>query len=52
MEDILSHPFGPIPWALSTPDGLLRKTSKAALGTCLQSNVAPVEQLPDNNILH
>lgn len=22
MEDILSHPLGPLPWALSTPDGL------------------------------
>ncbi|XP_065900210.1 uncharacterized protein [Dysidea avara] len=48
MEDILSHPLGPLPWALSTPDGLLRKTNKAALATSLQSNVAPIEQLPDN----
>ena len=48
MEDILSHPLVPLPWALSTPDGLLRKTNKAALPTSLQSNVAPIEQLPDN----
>ncbi len=27
MEDILSHPLGPLPWALSTSDGLLRKTN-------------------------
>ena len=26
MDVILSHPLGPVPWALSTPDGLLRKT--------------------------
>jgi len=25
MEDIVSHPLGPLPWALSTPDGLLTK---------------------------
>ena len=32
MTDILSHPLGPLTWALSTPDGLLRKTNKASLG--------------------
>lgn len=35
MEDNLSHPLGPLPWALSTPDGLLRKTNKATLATIL-----------------
>lgn len=49
MEDILCHPLGPLPWALSTPDGLLRKTNKATLATMLQRNVAAVEQLPDNS---
>jgi len=48
MEEILSHPLGPLPWGLSTPDGLLRKTNKASLVTFLQSNVALVEKLPDN----
>ena len=46
MENILSHPLGPIPWALSTPDGLLRKTNKASLATTLQKNVAVADQLP------
>ncbi len=36
MEDILSHPLGHLPWALSTSDGLLRKTNKASLATHLQ----------------
>ena len=36
MEDILSHPLGPLPWALSTPDGLLRKTNEAILASSLQ----------------
>ena len=34
MEDILSHPLGPLPWALSTHDGLLRKTNKTTLELC------------------
>ena len=43
MKDILSHPLGPLPWALSTPDGLLRKTNKATLATTLQKNVTAEE---------
>ena len=49
MEDDLSHPLGPLPWALSTTDGLPRKTNKAALATTLQRNVAPAEHLPGNS---
>ena len=49
MEDILSHPLGPLPWALSTHDGLLRRTNKAALATTLQKNVAVAEQFPGNS---
>ena len=49
MEDVLSHPLGPLPWALSTTDGLLRKTNKAALATTLQKNVAAAEHLPGNS---
>ena len=48
MEDILRHPLGPLLWALSTPEGLLRKTNKASLATMLQRNVTIVEQLPEN----
>ena len=49
MEDILLHPLGPLPWALSTHDGLLRKTNKATLATTLQKNVAVAEQFPGNS---
>ena len=45
MEDILFHPLGLLPWALSTPDGLLRKTNKASLATTLQKNVAVAEKI-------
>ena len=48
MEDILSHPLGPLPWALSTPDGLLRKTDKASLAATLQKGIAAVDHLPQN----
>ena len=46
MEDILSHPLGPLPWALSTRDGLMGKTNKASLASNLQKNVAVSDELP------
>lgn len=39
MREVLSHPLGPLPWALSTADGSLRKTNKAALAKELQKSV-------------
>ena len=36
MREVLSHPLGPLPWALSTADGSLRKTNKAVLAKELQ----------------
>ena len=51
MEKILSHPLGPLPWALSTPEGLLRKTNKATLATALQKNVAAEDQYPENSVV-
>ena len=32
MKDVLSHPLGPIPWALATPEGAKHKTSTSSLG--------------------
>ena len=49
MEEILSHPLGPLPWALATPDSFLRKTNKAALANLLQKNVQPAEHIPSNS---
>jgi len=49
MNAILSHPLGPLPWALSTPDGLLRKTDKASLASLLQKNVQVCEEVPENS---
>ena len=51
METIFSHPLGLLPWALSTPEGLLRKTNKATLATVLQKNVAAEDQYPENSVV-
>ena len=48
MLEVLSHPLGPLPWSLSTPDGQLRKTDKSALALLLQKNVPTAESLSDN----
>ena len=34
MSSVLSHPLGPLPWALASPDGLLRKTSERTPERC------------------
>ena len=44
----MSHLIGPLPWALSTPDGMLIRTNKASLTAALQKNVAEAEQLSEN----
>ena len=49
IDYILSHPLGPLPWALSSADGLLRKTNKASLASLLQKNVQATEEVPANS---
>ena len=46
MRDVLSHPRGPLPWALSIGDGTMKKTNKAVLLKHLESKVLPVEEVP------
>ncbi len=46
IKEVLSHPLGPIPWSLATPDGSLRKTSKASLAHTLVHNVPVAEVIP------
>ena len=43
MKDVLSHPLGPLPWALANGDG----TSKAALARELEKLVLPAETIPE-----
>ncbi|KAG0693191.1 hypothetical protein GWK47_027597 [Chionoecetes opilio] len=47
MSDVLAHPLGPLPWALASGDGSLRKTNKAALARELERNVYPAEVIPE-----
>ncbi|KAG1659185.1 hypothetical protein GQR58_022660 [Nymphon striatum] len=46
MEDVLSHPLGPLPMALASPDGLMRTTNKSSLGHELQNNVVSAANIP------
>ena len=45
MSNVLSHPLGPLPWALANGDGTLRKTNKAALARELEKQVLPAENI-------
>ena len=47
MSYVLSHPLGPLPWALANGDGTLRKTSKAALVRELEQQVLQAEIIPE-----
>ena len=47
MKDVLRHPLGPLPWALATDEGSLRKTNKSALARELQKNVPVAESIPE-----
>ena len=49
MEDLLSHPLGPLPWALSTRNSFLRKTNKATLASLFQKNVPLTGRVPCNS---
>jgi hypothetical protein len=40
MQEVLSYPLGPKPWALVNALGTLRKTSKASLSTHLEKEIA------------
>eukprot|EP00112_Aurelia_sp_Birch-Aquarium-sp1_P021157 Seg562.12 transcript_id=Seg562.12/GoldUCD/mRNA.D3Y31 product="hypothetical protein" protein_id=Seg562.12/GoldUCD/D3Y31 len=46
MKDVLTYPLGPVPWALATSEGFLRKTNKASLTNELEKLPLPTEDLP------
>ena len=48
MRAIFVHPLGPITWALATPEGFHRKTSKAVLAHHSQKDAA--ECIPDKSV--
>ena len=47
MSDVLSHPLGPLSWALANGDGTMKKTNKAALARELEKQVLPADTIPD-----
>ena len=47
MNDVLSHPLGPLPWTLANADGIMRKTNKAALASELEKHVLPTKLIPE-----
>ena len=47
MSDVLAHLLGPLPWALASSDGSLRKNNKAALARELERNVSLAEVIPE-----
>ena len=49
MKDVLCHPMGPLPWALSPVDESLRKTSTAAMTMEFQNNVPAAEKFPSHH---
>lgn len=49
LAEVLAYPLGPLPWALATADGALRKTSKAAVFHFIEKDFAPAEVIQGNN---
>jgi len=49
IRDVLTHPLGPLPWALANGDGTLRKTNKAALARELEKSVSAAEVIPESS---
>ena len=45
MREVLQHPLGPLPWALSNSDGTIKKTNKAALAKQLEGKVSSTESI-------
>ena len=48
MRKVFSYPLGPVPWALATSSGSMRKTNKALLAQALEKMSTPVESLAGN----
>jgi len=46
ISDVLCHPLGPLPWALASEDGSIRKTNKASLANQLKKSVSPADTIP------
>ena len=50
MRDVLQHPLGPLPWALSNCDGTLKKTNKASLARHLEMKTTAADTIPQPSV--
>ena len=50
MKTVLSHPLEPIPWALATSAGTLRKTNTAVLGNTLEKLSQVADIIPSKSV--
>ena len=50
MKDLLSHPLGPLPWALANGDGSLWKTNNAVPRE-LEKLASPAENIPEQLLM-
>ena len=50
MADVMCHPLGTMPWSLANAEGLLCKTTTAALAAALLKNVAQEQELPQESV--
>ena len=50
LQEVLTYPLGPLPWALATADGAPTKTAKSALLHILEGKAQPVEDVPASAI--
>ena len=50
LQHVLKFSIGPVPWSLATPDGQLRKTTKAVLLNLLEKGLQPLTAVPDDTV--
>ena len=46
MKEVFSYPLGPLPWSISDPYGMPRKTNKATLTKNLEKNASDICEYP------
>ena len=51
MKDVLSHPLGPLLWALANCYGSLWKTNKAVLARELEKFASLTENIPEQLLM-
>ena len=51
IKEVLSHPLGPIRWAVATPEGLRRTTIKSTIANELIKLSTTPEEIPRPSIL-